>query len=99
MEASCKKWSMKVNPDKCEIISAEADNMQTDSSIVEKVERFIFLGSVVPGSTSDIRRRIGLASSAFGQHNKKNKDSQRHPNKTKNPPLLCFNHPCSCICQ
>ena len=29
----------------------------------------------------------------------KNMESQRYPNQTKNRPLLCFNHPYSCICQ
>ena len=52
----------------------DADNKQTGCSIVEKLERFILLGSVVPGSVvpgSDMRRRIDLVSSAFGQHNGK----------------------------
>ena len=41
---------MKVNHDKFKIISTDADNKQTGCSIVEKLERFILLGSVVPGS-------------------------------------------------
>ena len=41
---------MKVNHDKFKIISTDADNKQTDCSIVEKLERFILLGSVVPAS-------------------------------------------------
>lgn len=60
---------MKVNHDKFKIISTDADNKQTGCSIVEKLERFILLGSLVPGS--DMRRRIDLASSAFGRHNGK----------------------------
>ena len=59
LKASCKQWSMKVNPDKCKIIYADAHSIQIDGSIAEKVERFTFLGSVVPESSSDIRRRIG----------------------------------------
>ena len=50
---------MKVNPDKCKIIYADAHSIQIDGSIAEKVERFTFLGSVVPESSSNIRRRIG----------------------------------------
>ena len=68
LEASCKNWGMKVNPDTCKIILAEADNIQIDGN---KVERFSFLCSVVPGSSSDIRRSIGLTSSVFGQLKKK----------------------------
>ena len=63
-EASCKKGGMRRNPDRCKIISPEADNIQIDGN---KVERFSFLCSVVPGSSSDIRRSIGLTSSVFGQ--------------------------------
>ena len=33
---SCKKWGMKVNPDKCDIISADADNIQINGNIAEK---------------------------------------------------------------
>ena len=67
-EASCKKWGMRRNPDRCKIISPEADNIQIDGN---KVERFSFLCSVVLGSSSDIRRSIGLTSSVFGQLKKK----------------------------
>ena len=48
LEASCRKWGMKVNPAKCKIISADVNIIQIDGSIVQKVERFTFLGSVVP---------------------------------------------------
>ena len=34
---------------------------------VEAVDKFVFLGSVVPGTSDDIARRIALASSAFGR--------------------------------
>jgi hypothetical protein len=67
LEASCKKWGMKVNPDKCRIISSSTDNIHIDNNVVQKVDEFTFLGSVIPGSSSDIKRRIGLASSAFGR--------------------------------
>ena len=67
LETSCKKWGMKVNPDKCKIISPDIGDIHIDGSIVGKVEKFTFLGSVVPESSSDVKRRIGLASSAFGR--------------------------------
>lgn len=84
LAASCKNWGMKVNPEKSNIITGDADNMQIDGSIVEKVERFTFLDIVVSGSSSNIRRRIGFASSAFGRLKKKNMESQRYLNATKN---------------
>ena len=68
---------MKVNPEKCKIISNDPDNIQIDGKNVEKVQEFVFLGSVVPGTSSDVKRRIGLASSAFGHLKEKiwsNKD-------------------------
>lgn len=75
---------MRINLDKCKTISSGVDNTQTDGSIVEKVERFTFLDIVVSGSSSNIRRRIGFASSAFGRLKKKNMESQRYLNATKN---------------
>ena len=66
LETSGKKCGMKVNPDKCKIISPNIDDIHIDGSIVGKVEEFTFLGSVAPESSSDVKRRIGLASSAFG---------------------------------
>jgi hypothetical protein len=67
LEASCQKWGMKVNSAKCNVISNDPDNIQIDGENVKKVQQFVFLGSVVPGTTSDVKRRIGLASSAFGR--------------------------------
>ena len=65
-------------------LSSGVDNTQIDCSIVEKVERFTFLNIVVSGSSSNIRRRIGFASSAFGRLEEKNMESQRYLNATKN---------------
>ena len=64
---ACNKWGMKVNDDKCKIISDSPLEIKITNEIVEKVKSFIFLGSVVPGSSDDIKRRIGLASCAFGR--------------------------------
>ena len=67
LEASCQKWGMKVNPAKCKIISSSPDDIQIEGKDVEKVQEFVFLGSVVPGTSSDVQRRIALAASAFGR--------------------------------
>ncbi|KAI8489175.1 hypothetical protein Bbelb_331600 [Branchiostoma belcheri] len=68
LESACKKWGLKVNAAKCKVItSEETDNIMIEDTAVEKVPEFVFLGSVVPGTTSDIKRRIALAASAFGR--------------------------------
>ena len=67
LEACCLKWGMKVNPAKCKIISIDPDDIQIDGKKVDKVDQFVFLGSIVPGTTSEIKRHIGLASTAFGR--------------------------------
>ena len=54
------------NGKKCKAITEEeANEITLDSKAVEKVQEFVFLGSVVPGTSSDIKRRIALASIAF----------------------------------
>ena len=68
LEEACKKWGMKINSAKCKIISPEDNKAITiDGDPVEHVDNFVFLGSNIPGSTTDIDRRIGMASSAFGR--------------------------------
>ena len=56
---------MKINAQKCKMISPNQDSLTIDDCEVENVSEFTFLGSVVPGSSADVRRRIALASSAF----------------------------------
>ena len=68
LETACRKWGLKINGTKCKIISSELDEeIDIDDEAIEKVENFVFLGSVVPNSTDDIVRRIALASTAFGR--------------------------------
>ena len=57
---------------------------------VEKVEHVVFLGSVVPHTSNDVKRRIALASSAFGRL-KKNTWSRRDlSNSIKLKPYSLF---------
>jgi len=56
---------MKVNPDKCQIIFPTNVAIQIDNKVVGNVEEKTFLGSDIPESSSDVRRRIGLASAIF----------------------------------
>ena len=58
---------MKLNGAKCKIISPNDKGIVIDGEEVEHVEEFVFLESVVPNSSKDVIRRIGLASTAFGQ--------------------------------
>ena len=44
-----------------------ADNIKVNGKTVETVDNFVFLGSVVPNSSDDVKRRIALASVAFGR--------------------------------
>ena len=57
---------MKINVKKCKVISPETDNITIEGNDIEKVESFTYLGSAVPGTESDAKRRIVLASTAFG---------------------------------
>jgi len=67
LEQACQKWGMKINGAKCKIISPSDQQINIDGQEVEHVEEFVFLGSVVPDSAADIKRRIALASVAFGR--------------------------------
>jgi len=48
-------------------MQSDIQDILVDDAPVEKVNEFKFLGSVLPGSNADIKRRINLASSAFGR--------------------------------
>ena len=67
LEAACLKWGMKINVGKCKVISNDQRNIMIEGNPGDKVTEFTFLGSVIPGSGSDVKRRIMLASSAFGR--------------------------------
>ena len=56
LENACKKWGMKVNSSKCKVMSQEMDDIQIDNETMEKVDNFVFLGSVVPNTSIKERR-------------------------------------------
>ena len=71
LEAACAKYGLKINGDKCKLISPENEKqISIDGKLVAKVEQFTFLGSTIPGTTPDIDRRLALAYTAFGKLNK-----------------------------
>jgi hypothetical protein len=67
LENACRKWGMRINAAKCRVLSSEGRQLNIDGAPVETVESFVFLGSLVPGTTDDVKRRIALASSSFGR--------------------------------
>ena len=58
---------MKIIGTKSKIISPIDQAVILHGSEVEHVKECVFLGSVVPNSSSDVRRRISPASAAFGR--------------------------------
>ena len=83
LENACRKWGLKVNPLKCKVMSQEMDDIQIDNETVAKVNHFVFLGSVVPNTSDDVKRRIALASSAFGRLKEKIWSRKDIPNRIK----------------
>jgi hypothetical protein len=67
LENACKKWGMKINAAKCKLMGQGVGQITINNNAVENVEKFVFLGSVVPHTADDVKRRIALASSAFGR--------------------------------
>ena len=61
------KRGMKMIGVKCKIISRSYQAVVLDGSEVN--HEFVFLGSVVPNSDDNVRRRISLALAAFGRLN------------------------------
>ena len=67
LQQACLKYGMKINAGKCKAISINQRPIKVDGNDVETVNDFIFLGSNVPSTTVDVKRRISLANTAFGK--------------------------------
>ena len=65
LELACKKYVLKINADKCRIITEEEAEIEVNGGQVEKVEEFTFLGATLPGSTKDVKRRTAIAHSIW----------------------------------
>lgn len=65
---------MKINVDKCKINSENLQHLSIDKTALEKVDKLVFLGSLVPKTTQNIKGRISLAATAF-ENMKKNVSS------------------------
>ena len=59
LESACARYELIINGDKCKILSPENEKeIYIDGKLVEKVEQFILLGSVIPGTSKNIERRL-----------------------------------------
>ena len=65
LDFSCKKWGMKINAAKCKVLSPCCDPVTIGSNPVEHVENFLGLSET--NSLDEIKKRIAMASSAFGR--------------------------------
>ena len=70
LENACRKYGLKINGDKCKIMSQDANDITIDSKVVGKVTKFNFLGSTIPGTTSDVDKRLAMAYTSFGKLSK-----------------------------
>ena len=67
LQQSCLKWGMKINFDKCNVLTPSNDNILIQGELLENVSNFVYLGSSVSDTTKDIERRIALALTSFGR--------------------------------
>ena len=67
LQEACLKYGMKINVAKCKVISTNSQPISIDNFNVETVQDFVFLGSNVPSTSADVKRRITLGSVAFGK--------------------------------
>ena len=67
LEDACRKWGMKINPTKCKVMSGDPRDITLDSTPIDKVNSFVFLGSNVPTVEDDVKRRTRLAAWSFGR--------------------------------
>ena len=62
LEVACARWGMRINVDKCKVLSENDGQVYIAGAAVEKVNNFVFLGSVVPGTSGDVKSCPGIFS-------------------------------------
>ena len=67
LQQACLTWGMKINFDKCKVLTPSNDNMVIHGELLENVNNFVYHGSLVPDTMKDIERRTDLALTAFGR--------------------------------
>ena len=80
---------MKINTEKYKVISDSTTNLTIENVEMEILIGFKFLGSLVPNSSDDVKRRIASANSVFGRLKKKCMATQRYLGKVKATSLQC----------
>ena len=55
LEQACSKFGLRINADKCKVISNSDEPLYINDQIKETAQEFFFLGSVVPGTESDVK--------------------------------------------
>lgn len=58
LEKACRRWGMKINVTKCKVMTEDQQDISLNNTNIEKVEKFVFLGSKVPSTEEDVKRRI-----------------------------------------
>ena len=58
---------MKINFDKCKVLTTSNSNIMIQRELLENVNNFLYLGSSVPNVTKDNERRTALALTSFGR--------------------------------
>ena len=56
---------MKINFDKCKVLTPSNSNIMIQRELLENVNNFVYLGSSVPNVTKNIERRIALGLTSF----------------------------------
>ena len=67
LQQACLKWGMKINFDKCKVLTPSNSNIMIQGELLENVNSFAYLGSSVPNVTKDIERRTALALTSFAR--------------------------------
>ena len=52
---------MKINADKFKMLNKDPRHLSVDETDLEKVDSFVFLGSLISKTSEDMKRRITLA--------------------------------------
>ena len=58
LQEACKKYEMKINTEKCKVISDRTTNLTIENEEIRIMNEFKFLGSLAQNSSGDVKRRI-----------------------------------------
>ena len=55
LQQACLKWGMKINFDKCKVLTPSNSNIMIQGELLENVNNFVYLGSSVPMSPKTLK--------------------------------------------